>query len=45
VAEPLVDEVVRAMRASSVTVQTGRFGADMSVDLVNDGPFTVLLEL
>lgn len=45
VAEPLVDEVVTAMRATGVTVATGRFGADMSVELVNDGPITVLLEI
>jgi D-tyrosyl-tRNA(Tyr) deacylase len=45
VAEPLVEEVVRRLRASGVTVATGRFGADMSVELVNDGPITVLLEV
>ena len=45
VAEPLVAEVVRQLRAAGVTVATGRFGADMSVELVNDGPFTVLLEV
>lgn len=45
VAEPMVDEVVRAIAAVGVEVQTGRFGADMSVELVNDGPMTVLLEL
>jgi D-tyrosyl-tRNA(Tyr) deacylase len=45
VAEPLVEAVVASMRASGVTVQTGRFGADMSVELVNDGPITILLEL
>ena len=45
VAEPLVEDVVAAMRAAGVTVATGRFGADMSVDLINDGPITVLLEL
>lgn len=44
VAEPLVDELVTAMRTRGVKVETGRFGADMSLDLVNDGPFTVLLE-
>ena len=45
VAEPLVDEVVAALRARGATVATGRFGASMSVALVNDGPFTVLLEV
>ena len=44
VAEPLVDEVVRCLRALGATVATGRFGADMRVELVNDGPITVLLE-
>ena len=44
VAEPLVDEVVRSLRELGATVATGRFGADMRVELVNDGPITVLLE-
>lgn len=45
VAEPLFDEVVSALRGLGATVGTGVFGADMKVRLVNDGPFTVLLEL
>lgn len=44
VAEPLVDAVVAALRARGVAVETGVFGADMAVELVNDGPVTVLLE-
>jgi D-tyrosyl-tRNA(Tyr) deacylase len=44
VAEPLFDEFVAALRAAGATVQTGVFGADMRVDLINDGPVTVLLE-
>ncbi|BFV57845.1 D-aminoacyl-tRNA deacylase [Kitasatospora sp. CMC57] len=44
-AEPLVDTVVTELRALGATVETGRFGADMKVSLVNDGPFTVLLEI
>lgn len=44
VAEPLVDEVVAQLRALGATVETGRFGADMKVSLVNDGPFTLILE-
>jgi D-tyrosyl-tRNA(Tyr) deacylase len=44
VAEPLVAEVVTRIRALGVAVETGSFGADMSVELVNDGPVTVLLE-
>lgn len=45
VAEPLVDEVVAQLRALGAQVATGRFGAQMQVALVNDGPFTVLLEI
>ncbi|MFE9424427.1 D-aminoacyl-tRNA deacylase [Kitasatospora sp. NPDC006697] len=45
VAEPLVAEVVAQLRGLGATVETGRFGADMKVSLVNDGPFTVLLEV
>ncbi|WP_129786088.1 D-aminoacyl-tRNA deacylase [Promicromonospora panici] len=44
VAEPLVDAVVAALRGRGLTVETGRFGADMQVELVNDGPVTILLE-
>jgi D-aminoacyl-tRNA deacylase len=45
VAEPLVNAVVRELRDLGVRVQTGRFGADMRVELANDGPVTVLLDL
>jgi D-tyrosyl-tRNA(Tyr) deacylase len=45
VAEPLVDAVVAGLRALGATVATGAFGAMMQVELVNDGPFTVLLDL
>lgn len=44
VAEPLVDAVVAALRERGLTVATGEFGAHMSVELVNDGPVTLLLE-
>lgn len=44
VAEPLVDQVVAGLRARGLTVQTGRFGAAMQVELTNDGPVTILLE-
>jgi len=44
VAEPLVDAVVAALRSRGIEVATGVFGADMVVELVNDGPVTVLLE-
>jgi D-tyrosyl-tRNA(Tyr) deacylase len=45
VAEPLVDTFVQALRELGAEVQTGSFGAHMHVELVNDGPVTVLLEL
>ena len=45
VAEPLVDAVVAALRELGARVQTGVFGADMKVSLVNDGPVTLILEM
>jgi D-aminoacyl-tRNA deacylase len=45
VAETLVDAFVEALRSAGAAVATGRFGAEMEVELVNDGPVTVLLEL
>ncbi len=45
VALPLFDAFVAALRAEGVPVSMGRFGAHMSVDLVNDGPVTLVLEL
>ena len=45
VAEPLVERVVAALRDLGAPVETGIFGADMRVGLVNDGPVTVLLEV
>ncbi|HLV72477.1 D-tyrosyl-tRNA(Tyr) deacylase [Actinomadura hallensis] len=45
VAEPLVDAVVQELRALGAKVETGEFGADMKVSLVNDGPVTLILEL
>lgn len=44
VAEPLVEQVVAAIRERGVHAETGVFGADMKVSLLNDGPFTILLE-
>ena len=44
-AEPLVEAFVGDLRELGATVATGRFGADMQVELVNDGPVTVLLEV
>jgi D-tyrosyl-tRNA(Tyr) deacylase len=45
VAEPLVTEFSDALRALGAHVETGVFGADMAVELVNDGPVTLLLEI
>jgi D-tyrosyl-tRNA(Tyr) deacylase len=45
VAEPLVTAFADALRALGAHVETGVFGAHMHVELVNDGPVTVLLEL
>lgn len=42
VAQPLVDEVITALQGEGVRVGAGRFGADMAVALVNDGPVTLL---
>ncbi|MEV4240068.1 MULTISPECIES: D-aminoacyl-tRNA deacylase [unclassified Nocardia] len=44
VAEPLVETFAQALRELGATVATGRFGAHMHVELVNDGPVTLLLE-
>jgi D-tyrosyl-tRNA(Tyr) deacylase len=45
VAEPLVDAVAAELRALGARVETGKFGADMKVALVNDGPITIIIEL
>ncbi|MEI6452106.1 MAG: D-aminoacyl-tRNA deacylase, partial [Actinomycetes bacterium] len=42
--EAVYGAFVEALRAAGVPVQTGVFGARMLVDLVNDGPVTILLE-
>ncbi len=44
IASPLVEAFAQAMRESGVPTQTGRFGAKMSVELVNDGPVTIVLD-
>ena len=44
VAEPLCDHFAQALRRHGVPVETGVFGAMMSVELVNDGPFTVIID-
>jgi D-tyrosyl-tRNA(Tyr) deacylase len=45
VAEPLVNAVVQALHDLGARVQTGVFGAEMKVSLVNDGPVTILIDL
>lgn len=45
VAEPIVDAVVAALRDQGTEVETGVFGADMAIELVNDGPMTILMEV
>jgi D-tyrosyl-tRNA(Tyr) deacylase len=44
VAEPLVEYFAQALRNHGVPVETGVFGADMLVEIHNDGPVTILLE-
>jgi D-tyrosyl-tRNA(Tyr) deacylase len=44
-AEPLVERVVASLRSLGATVATGRFRTDMRVDLVNDGPVTLILDV
>lgn len=43
-AEPLVERFKDELRALGVTTQGGRFGADMQVELTNDGPVTIMLD-
>jgi D-tyrosyl-tRNA(Tyr) deacylase len=44
VAEPLVERVADGLRSAGLVVATGQFGAHMAVELVNDGPVTLMLE-
>ena len=45
VAEPVVEQVVAALRARGVEVATGRFGAHMDIEMVADGPVTIVLDV
>jgi D-aminoacyl-tRNA deacylase len=45
VAEPLVETLTAELRALGARVETGKFGADMKVALVNDGPITLVIDL
>ena len=44
IAIPIYDAFNNQLRASGLTVQTGTFGADMQVSLVNDGPVTIIID-
>ena len=44
-AEPLINEVIRALRDLGANVETGKFGADMRISAVCDGPMTVTIEV
>lgn len=43
-AKPLYDKFNEELRKHGVEVETGSFGADMKVELINDGPVTIMLE-
>lgn len=44
-AEPLVERVVERLRSLGASVETGRFRTDMRLELVNDGPVTLVLDV
>jgi len=44
VAEPLIEQLVQTLEARGIEVATGRFGAHMLVDSLNDGPVTIQLD-
>ena len=44
-AAPLIDELVAELRRLGASVATGSFGSEMAVDLTNDGPVTLMLEV
>ena len=44
-AAPLIDELVAELRRLGATVATGSFGANMAVELTNDGPVTLMIEV
>lgn len=43
-ANPLVDRFIGRLRDAGLRVESGRFGAEMAVELLNDGPFTLVLD-
>jgi D-tyrosyl-tRNA(Tyr) deacylase len=44
IAEPIVDRFVERLREGGRQVEAGRFGAEMELEIVNDGPFTLVLD-
>lgn len=44
IAAPLVNQMAAFLRDNGVTVETGQFGAEMKVSLVNEGPYTIILD-
>ncbi|VFB16326.1 D-tyrosyl-tRNA(Tyr) deacylase [Urinicoccus massiliensis] len=44
IAEPLYQKFITKVKEMNIPVQTGEFGADMAVSLINDGPVTILIE-
>lgn len=44
VANPLIERFIGRLRDLGIVVATGRFGVEMSIELVNDGPFTLVLD-
>lgn len=44
IAQPLYEAFVRDVRAQGIPVETGEFGADMEVEIVNDGPVTLVID-
>lgn len=45
VAEPVIAKIAAALRARNIHVEEGKFGANMQVESVNEGPFTVLVDI
>jgi D-tyrosyl-tRNA(Tyr) deacylase len=43
-AEPLVQHFIEGLRNSGLQVETGRFGAEMLVEIENDGPVTIIID-
>jgi D-tyrosyl-tRNA(Tyr) deacylase len=44
VARPIYDDLVRELRATNVPVETGEFQTSMQIEMINDGPVTILLD-